>query len=80
MKDVVVYTVVPKLPPRLSVLEEMAKNLWFSWNLEAIDLFRSIDQNLCRPSTLIRQQWRRQETPTVGNRESERPGLLESRR
>ncbi len=41
-----VYTVVPRLPERLSPLEEMAKNLWFSWNLEAIDLFRSIDNSL----------------------------------
>lgn len=46
MKDVLVYTVVPKLPERLSPLEEMAKNLWFCWNLEVIDLFRSIDPNL----------------------------------
>ena len=46
MRDVVVYTVVPKLPERLSPLEEMAKNLWFCWNLEVIDLFRSIDPNL----------------------------------
>ena len=46
MKEVVVYTVVPRLPERLRVLEEMAKNLWFCWNLEAIDLFRSVDQNL----------------------------------
>ena len=46
MKDVIVYTVVPKLPERLSPLEEMAKNLWFCWNLEVIDLFRSIDPDL----------------------------------
>ncbi|MGC8810535.1 MAG: alpha-glucan family phosphorylase [bacterium] len=46
MKDVIVYTVVPTLPERLLPLMEMAKNLWFSWNLEAIDLFRSIDQHL----------------------------------
>ena len=46
MKDVVVYTVIPKLPERLQPLEEMAKNLWFSWNLEVIDLFRSIDPDL----------------------------------
>jgi glycogen phosphorylase len=46
MKEVVVYTVVPKLPERLNPLEEMAKNLWFCWNLEVIDLFRSIDPGL----------------------------------
>ncbi len=46
MKDIVLYTVIPEIPERLSPLKEMSRNLWFSWNLEAIDLFRSIDQNL----------------------------------
>ena len=46
MRDIVVYTVVPSLPERLRPLTELATNLWYSWNLEAIDLFRSIDQNL----------------------------------
>jgi starch phosphorylase len=46
MKDIILYTVVPQLPSRLSPLLEMAKNIWFSWNLSVIDLFRSIDQNL----------------------------------
>jgi starch phosphorylase len=46
MKDIVLYTVVPQLPSRLNPLLEMAKNVWFSWNLPVIDLFRSIDQNL----------------------------------
>ena len=46
MKEVVVYTVVPKLPERLNPLEKMANNLWFCWNLEVIDLFRSIDPGL----------------------------------
>lgn len=45
-EDIIVYTVVPTLPERLFPLMELAKNLWFSWNLEAIDLFRSIDQHL----------------------------------
>ncbi|HSR10784.1 MAG TPA: alpha-glucan family phosphorylase [Thermodesulfobacteriota bacterium] len=46
MKDIVLYTVVPQLPSRLSPLIELARNLWFSWNLHVIDLFRSIDQTL----------------------------------
>ncbi|HYB20644.1 MAG TPA: alpha-glucan family phosphorylase, partial [Thermodesulfobacteriota bacterium] len=46
MKNIVLYTVVPHLPTRLSPLLEMAKNIWFSWSLPVIDLFRSIDQNL----------------------------------
>jgi len=46
MKEIILYTVVPKLPERLAVLEEMARNLWFSWDPEAVALFRSVDQNL----------------------------------
>ncbi len=46
MKDIVLYTVIPRLPSRLSPLLELANNIWFSWNLPVIDLFRSIDQNL----------------------------------
>ncbi|MEW6571385.1 MAG: alpha-glucan family phosphorylase [Nitrospirota bacterium] len=44
--ELVLYTVVPKLHERLSPLEEMARNLWFCWNIEVIDLYRSIDPNL----------------------------------
>jgi starch phosphorylase len=46
MKDVILYTVVPHLPSRLNPLLELARNIWFSWNLPVIDLFRSIDQSL----------------------------------
>jgi len=46
MKEVVVYLVSPNLPERLRPLMDMAKNLWFCWNQEPIDLFRSVDQNL----------------------------------
>lgn len=46
MKDITLFTVVPQIPERLKPLEEMAKNLWFCWNQEAIDLFRSIDMIL----------------------------------
>lgn len=33
----------PTLPDGLSPLRDLAHNLWWSWNHEAIDLFRSID-------------------------------------
>lgn len=33
----------PKLPEELSPLHELAQNLWWSWNHEAVELFRSID-------------------------------------
>ncbi|MCX8117546.1 MAG: alpha-glucan family phosphorylase [Desulfobacterota bacterium] len=50
MRDITLFTVVPRMPERLRPLEEMARNLWFAWNLEAIDLFRSIDSNLWEES------------------------------
>lgn len=33
------YNVLPKLPDRLAPLREIAYNLWFSWNWEAVELF-----------------------------------------
>jgi glycogen phosphorylase len=40
------FTVVPSLPPRLAPLRELAYNLWWSWNLDVIDLFRRLDRDL----------------------------------
>src|SRR5579864_29045 len=37
------YTVLPHLPGRLQALHELAHNLWWCWNHEAISLFRRID-------------------------------------
>ena len=39
-----------QLPERLKPLEELAKNLWWCWNQEAIDLFASIDSQLWKAS------------------------------
>ena len=39
------FTVVPALPPRVAPLRELAYNLWWSWNLDAIDLFRRLDRD-----------------------------------
>jgi len=44
------YTVVPSLPPRLSPLHELAYNLWWTWNLDAVDLFRRLDRDLWEES------------------------------
>ncbi|MGQ9569641.1 MAG: alpha-glucan family phosphorylase [Thermodesulfovibrionales bacterium] len=49
-KEIILYTVVPKLPERLKPLIEISKNLWFSWNIESIELFRSIDPVLWEES------------------------------
>ncbi|MGB3588942.1 MAG: alpha-glucan family phosphorylase [Tunicatimonas sp.] len=35
-----------KVPDQLKGLEELSKNLWWCWNYEAINLFRSIDPKL----------------------------------
>jgi starch phosphorylase len=64
MKDIILYTVVPQLPSRLSPLLDLAKNIWFSWNLPGIDLFRSIDPNL----------WRRPDNPGHAGAAESRPG------
>ncbi|MDR2964995.1 MAG: alpha-glucan family phosphorylase [Treponema sp.] len=37
------YTVKPKLPPVLEPLEEIANNLWLSWNYDAVQLFIRLD-------------------------------------
>ena len=38
--------VEPKLPEGLAQLMEISQNLWWSWNHDAIDLFKSIDAAL----------------------------------
>ncbi len=40
------FTVEPRLPERLQPLREIAHNLWWSWNPEAVDLFRRMDHDL----------------------------------
>ncbi|MBC7235375.1 MAG: alpha-glucan family phosphorylase [Chloroflexi bacterium] len=40
------FTVVPSLPPGLTPLSELAYNLWWSWNLDVVDLFRRLDRDL----------------------------------
>ncbi|MGI6368042.1 MAG: alpha-glucan family phosphorylase [Anaerolineae bacterium] len=38
--------IVPAVPPRLAPLLEIANNLWWSWNRDAVDLFRRLDADL----------------------------------
>ncbi|HSQ55016.1 MAG TPA: alpha-glucan family phosphorylase [Gemmata sp.] len=40
------FTVLPKLPARLAALHTLAYNLWWSWNAEAVELFRRINPDL----------------------------------
>ena len=39
-------TVVPQLPKSISRLNEIANNLWWSWNTEFLKLFQKIDCDL----------------------------------
>ena len=40
------FTVLPRVPEKLARLSELAHNLWWSWNPDAIILFRRINENL----------------------------------
>jgi starch phosphorylase len=40
------YTVKPKLPKSLIPLEEIARNLWLSWNFDAVQLFIRLDYDV----------------------------------
>lgn len=46
MKPLRQLTVVPTLPPSLEPLRELALNLWWTWDREALDLFRHLDAGL----------------------------------
>ena len=37
-------TVKSKLPEQLKCLDELAHNMWWAWNYEARDLWRSLDE------------------------------------
>ena len=39
-------TVKSKLPEQLKCVDEMAHNMWWAWNYEARDLWRSLDEDL----------------------------------
>ena len=58
------FQVFPYTPKPLLFLETLSRNLWWSWNLDAIELFRRIDPRLWEESghnpivfsTMIRQE------------------------
>ena len=39
-------TVKSRIPESLGMLQEMARNIWWSWNYEATDMFKSLDPEL----------------------------------
>ncbi len=46
MKPVGRFTVIPKLPPALEKLRDLAYNIRWSWNHDTISLFRRLDSDL----------------------------------
>ncbi len=44
--NIITYTAKPQLPEPLKPLEELAHNLWFSWNYEAVNLFIRLDSDV----------------------------------
>jgi starch phosphorylase len=50
MKHLQPFQVFPAIPAPLSFLDELSRNLWWSWHHDAKELFRRIDPNLWRES------------------------------
>src|SRR5579884_2141613 len=46
MRPLKTFIVRPALPGDLTRLEELAYNLWWSWNEDAVELFERIDRHL----------------------------------
>ena len=46
MRPTRTFTVVPSLPPELAPLRDLAYNLWWSWDHDAVALFRRLDDTL----------------------------------
>ena len=44
------FNVQPNLPENIKFLEELANNMWFTWNWPAIMLFMQIDPKLWNDS------------------------------
>ncbi len=40
------FLVLPKLPVRVKALQELAQNLWYSWNWDMVKLFIRLDPNM----------------------------------
>lgn len=43
MKNIQLFNVVPTVPEKLAFLQTLSRNLWWSWNPNAAELFRRID-------------------------------------
>ncbi|MBU1398197.1 MAG: DUF3417 domain-containing protein, partial [Proteobacteria bacterium] len=50
MKHLQPFQVFPSIPAPLSFLDELSRNLWWSWHHDAKELYRRIDPKLWRVS------------------------------
>lgn len=50
MKRLQMYQVFPSVPKPLKFLEELSRNMWWCWHMDAIELFRRINPHLWRQS------------------------------
>ncbi|MBN2332463.1 MAG: DUF3417 domain-containing protein, partial [Deltaproteobacteria bacterium] len=46
MSHLQTFNVFPKVPQPLAFLELLARNLWWSWHRDAVELFRRMDPRL----------------------------------
>ncbi|MDW7682252.1 MAG: DUF3417 domain-containing protein, partial [bacterium] len=46
MKPLETFTIIPSLPENMEFLQILAHNLWWTWNADALDLFRRLDYDL----------------------------------
>jgi glycogen phosphorylase len=46
MQEIRKFVITPNLPPKLQPLLEIARNIWWAWNPEAINLLRRVDPDL----------------------------------
>jgi hypothetical protein len=50
MKRLQMYQVFPSVPEPLKFLEELSRNMWWCWHIDAIELFRRINPKIWRQS------------------------------
>jgi starch phosphorylase len=50
MKHLQMYQVFPSVPEPLKFLEDLSRNMWWCWHIDAIELFRRINPHIWRQS------------------------------
>ncbi|RLC08858.1 MAG: DUF3417 domain-containing protein [Deltaproteobacteria bacterium] len=50
MKRLQMYQVFPSVPESLKFLEDLSRNMWWCWHIDAIELFRRINPKIWRQS------------------------------